>query len=52
MEEECGSCADEDSDEIVPPKLDGVLGNVAAVIVQLYELVSHARGRYCLFIFL
>ena len=42
----------DDGDEMVLPKLDVFSGNVAAVIVRWYNLVSHAGGTYCLFIFL
>ena len=48
----CGSGAAEDGDEMVLPKLDGFFGYVAAVIVWWYDMVSHAEGTYCLFIFL
>ena len=46
------SGAAEDIDEIVIPKLDGFFGDVVAVIVRWYELISHAGGTYCFFIFL
>ena len=36
------SCAAEDRDEVVLPKLDRLLGNVAAVVVGRYKLVRHA----------
>ena len=50
--QEGGSGAAEDGDEMVLPKLDGFFGDVVVVIVQWYELVSHAGGKYCLFIFI
>ena len=52
VEGEGGSGAAEDGDEMVLPKLDGFFGNVAAVIIRWYKMVSHYGGMYCLFIFL
>ena len=49
---EGGSGVAGDSNEIVLPKLYGFFGDVAAVIVRWYKLVSYAGGMYCLFIFL
>ena len=45
------SGAVEDIDEVFLTKLDECFGDVAAVIVRWYELVSHAGGTYCLFIY-
>ena len=52
MEGGGGNSDAKDYNKMVLTKLDDLFGNVSAVTVRWYVLVSHARGTYSLFIFL
>ena len=44
MEGEIVGGSAEDAHEVILPSLDGLLGNVATVVIGRHQLICHARG--------